>query len=373
MSEEYDWEEELHYQQRKEARKERKMARLKDRSQFKKSDQDQKKKNSFPNAEILEGLKKGRVLRISSEGFYVDSQEEIYLCSLRGTLKQEIFRKKNLVAVGDFVHFLPEITSQEGRFGTITLIEERYSLLSRADNLSRRKEQLIAVNIDQVLITTSVVMPALKPSLIDRYIIATQKGRMEPVLIINKIELLREKEDEFYEREQRLFDEICTTYRKLRIPVICISTVTGEGVEELRTRMKGKASVFSGQSGVGKSSLINAVTGSNLRIGELMFKTNKGTHTTTATQLFPIGEDGFCIDTPGIRSFGLWDLERDEIEAYFTEIFQTGSHCRYPDCTHLHEPECAVRKAVEEGHISSLRFDSYCALMASSSQEHFNR
>lgn len=373
----HSWEESFHYQQRKESRKERKLARTKDRSQFKKTDQDQKKKHAAPVKEIPEGAKRGRVLSISSEGIVVDCQAELYLCSLRGTLKQENVRKKNLVAVGDFVYFLPEDTSHGERLGSIAVVEDRYSLLSRADNLSRQKEQLIAVNIDQVLITTSVVMPPLKTALIDRYIIAARRGNMEPVLVINKIELFESppsnSNEEFLENEKHLFDEVVATYRNLSIRVICVSTITGEGLEELQAVMKGKASVFSGQSGVGKSSLINAVTGANLRTGDLMIKTSKGTHTTTSAQLLPLGEDGFCIDTPGIRSFGIWDLDKEEIEAYFTEIFAMGSGCRYPDCTHLHEPECAVREAVEAGTISPLRFDSYCALMASAQQEHYNR
>jgi len=371
------WEEKFHFQERKDSRKDRKMARSKDRSQFKKTDQDQKKKNALPTKELPAGSKKGRVLHISSDGIIVDSHGEIYLCSLRGTLKQENVRKKNLVAVGDFVQFLPDAASQGEKLGSIAVIEDRYSLLSRADNLSRQKEQLIAVNIDQVLITTSVIMPPLKPSLIDRYIIAARKGNMEPVLIINKIELLLDPPEnidgEFLAKEKLLFDEIVTIYRSLSISVLCVSTVTGAGMEELQEIMKGKVSVFSGQSGVGKSSLINAVTGANLRTGDLMFKTSKGTHTTTSAQLLALGNDGFCIDTPGIRSFGLWDLDREEIEAYFTEIFSVGRDCRYPDCTHLHEPACAVRLAVEEGQISRLRFDSYCALMTAAQQEHLNR
>lgn len=373
----HSWEEQFSYQERKDARKERRHARSKDRSQFKKSDQDQKKKNTAPIKEIPEGAKKGRVLSISSEGIIVDCEEKAYLCTLRGTLKQENLRKKNLVAVGDFVYFLPDITSTGEHLGSIALIDDRYSLLSRADNLSRQKEQLIAVNIDQVLITTSVVMPPIKPPLIDRYIIAARRGNMEPVLVINKIELLDNPPEGVTEEsaavEKSLFDEIVSTYRNLAIPVICVSTVTGEGIQELQQIMKGKASVFSGQSGVGKSSLINAVTGANLRTGDIMFKTSKGTHTTTSAQLLPLGDAGFCIDTPGIRSFGIWDLDRSEIEAYFPEIFSTGSSCRYPDCTHLHEPSCAVRDAVEKGEISPLRFSSYAALMMSVQEEHYNR
>ncbi len=178
-------EEEFHAKDAKASRKDRKRASTKDRSKFKKSDQDQIKKHSA-TAQNFEHLKIGRVLAITPTGIVVAEDNIEYLCSLKGSLKQERNRMKNLIAVGDFVRFEDKGNGQ----GWIVKIETRHSTLSRADNLSRNKEQLIAVNIDQVLITASVVFPALKPFLIDRYIIATQKGNMEPIILINKMDLL---------------------------------------------------------------------------------------------------------------------------------------------------------------------------------------
>ena len=137
--------------------------------------------------------------------------------------------------------------------------------------------------------------------------------------------------------------------------------------------MKDKASVFSGQSGVGKSSLINAVAGKNLRVGGLVGKTNKGTHTTTTAQLIPLEMGGWCIDTPGIKSFGVWDLDKEVVEHYFPEIFDCGAQCKFPDCSHLHEAGCAVMAAVEKGEISWMRYESYQTLMHSVSESHFRR
>lgn len=366
-------EEEFFSKDRKQARKERKHATNRDRSKYKKSDQDQLKKHSQQSgAKPLSHLKKGRVLAILPEGIIVNSENHDYLCSLKGSLKQIKGKLKNLIAVGDFVRL-----ETHGDQGSISQVDERRSILSRADNLSRNKEQLIAVNIDQVLITASVVLPPLKPFLIDRYIIAAQKGNMEPVIVINKIDLLQSSPKQIDAKqlteEKALYIEFLKAYNALGIPVIPVSAETGEGIERLKQVMHGKTSVFSGQSGVGKSSLINLVTGSNLTTGSIVQRTRKGSHTTTTTHLIPIDAGSFCIDTPGIKSFGLWDLRADEVAAYFPEIFALSSQCKFPDCAHLNEPHCAVKKAVEEQRISSLRFASYCVLMSSVSEEHRQR
>ena len=348
---------------RKAGRKERKLAASRDRSKYKKSDQDQLKKQS--ETVEIDHFKRGRVLAILPEGILVAYGEEEILCNLKGSLKQEKSRIKNLVAVGDFVRF-----EEKGpKEGSIVKIDDRYSVLSRADNLSRTKEQLIAVNIDQVLITTSVILPPLKPFLVDRYIIAAQKGNMEPVIVINKVDLLDNSPDE----ERALYEEFLKTYRALQFKVIPISAETREGIELLKQAMHGKTSVFSGQSGVGKTSLINLLTGSSLATGGMVQRTRKGSHTTTTTHLIPLEGGGFCIDTPGIKSFGIWDLSVEELAAYFPEIFALSPECKFPDCSHLNEPDCAVKKAVDENKISPLRFASYCALMSSLSEEHRQR
>ncbi len=367
------FEEEFYSKDKKASRKERKRVSAKDRSKYKKSDQDQIKKQSEQASQENAHLDLGRVLAIAPEGILVACGEKEFLCTLKGALKQDKTRMKNLIAVGDFVR----VEHEGGAQGSIAKIEERRSILSRADNLSRNKEQLIAVNIDQVLITTSVVFPALKPFLVDRYIIAAQKGNMEPVILINKIDLLSTPPSHIdpadLEQERTLYEEFLVIYRNLDFKVIPLSIETGEGLEELKEAMKGKTSVFSGQSGVGKSSLINLATGSSLITGAVVQRSGKGSHTTTTTHLIPLEEGGFCVDTPGIKSFGVWDLQKEELSAYFSEIFALSSGCRFPDCSHINEPGCAVKQAVEERNISPLRFASYCALMASITEEHRQR
>ncbi|NGX60483.1 MAG: putative ribosome biogenesis GTPase RsgA [Chlamydiae bacterium] len=343
-------EEAYHGKDKKKYRKERKILSQKDRSKYKKTDLEKQKKATIKK----EDFKRGRVLAILADGILVDFDDTLYTCSLRGALKKETLRIKNLVAVGDFVFFKPE----KNQVGSIRHIEDRHSILSRAEQISRQKEQLIAVNIDQVLITASVGIPPLKPTLIDRYIIASLKGNMDPIIVINKIDLLDE-----YPKEQALFEEVKEIYSSLDIPLFPVSTITKEGLDALEQHMEGKSSVFSGQSGAGKTSLINAIIGSSYLTGEVITKTKKGAHTTSTTRLLPIKGEGFCIDTPGIKSFGLWDIKKEEVQQYFFEIAATAKECKFPDCSHLHEPNCAVKLALEEGKISHLRFDSYCALI----------
>lgn len=365
------FEERFHEREKQDSRKERKLLTAKDRSKYKKSDQDQLKKREAPTPD--QNLLKGRVLSITIEGILVKSEKELFVCSLRGALKKEKSQLKNLIAVGDFVLFAKKGEKE----GVISSIEERRSILSRADNLSRRKEQLIAVNIDQVYITLSVLFPPLKPFLVDRYIIAAEKGGMQPVIVVNKIDLLESCPPgvdpilwNLAKEEYTAFKEV---YSNLGFTFYEVSATSGKGLEQLKKSMHGKASVFSGQSGVGKSSLINALLGTEINVGELSIKTMKGSHTTTTTHLIPLEGEGFCIDTPGITSFGIWKLEPQEVRDYFPDIAQLAHGCKFPDCTHLNEPECAVQKGLETGEISPLRFASYSALMMSLAEEHRNR
>jgi len=357
--------------ERKFSKVERKRRQAQDRSKYKKTDQQKQAKESHLPTELTEGKFRGRVLSIQSRGILVEHEAKEYICTLRGALKKEKSSFKNLITVGDFVHF--ELL--EDQEGVILYVEPRRSILSRADNLSRRKQQLIAANIDQVLITVSVITPLLKPSLVDRYIIAAVKGKMLPVVLVNKIDLLKENstDDPRFLEQSALYQEFIEAYAHSDIPVIPISVETGEGLDQLRAVMKDKASVFSGQSGVGKSSLINKITNLDLPVGETVTQTRKGSHTTTTAQLVPLEFGGWCIDTPGIKSFGVWDLQASEVEGYYEEIHRLGQTCKFPNCTHTHESDCAVKTAVESGEIPPLRYDSYLSLLGTVDEEHKRR
>jgi len=366
-----DQEQQYFGDERKVSKVERKKRQAQDRSKYKKSDQQKQAKEDPSSNIVAEGKLRGRVLSIQSRGILVENESKEYLCTLRGALKKEKSSFKNLITVGDFVHF-ELLADQEG---VIAAIEPRHSILSRADNLSRRKQQLIAANIDQVLITVSVITPLLKPPLVDRYIIAAMKGKMAPVVLVNKIDLLEKNttDDPRFLEQSELYKAFIEAYAQSAIPVIAISVETGEGMEQLRAVMKDKASVFSGQSGVGKSSLINKITNLNLPVGETVAQTRKGAHTTTTAQLIPLEFGGWCIDTPGIKSFGVWDLQADEIEGYYEEIHQRGLTCKFPNCTHTHESDCAVKTAVESGEIAPLRYSSYLSLLETVDDVHKRR
>lgn len=351
---------------RKTAKKDRKLASAKDRSKYKKTDREKMEKRS--KKELPENLLRGRVLSIVPEGIIVEQAHESIICGLRGLLKKEKTQYKNLVTVGDFVLF----EKTEPAKGLIRHIEQRRSVLSRADNLSRRKEQLIAANIDQVLITISVVSPLLRPFIADRYIIAAQRGNMDPIVVVNKIDLLGGEGAEI-EEQRELYRIFLEGYSAAGINVCPVSVVTGEGLDKLKEIMTDKTSVFSGQSGVGKSSLINALTNRNLEIRDVVEKTKKGAHTTSTTNLLSLPFGGWCIDTPGIKSFGLWDLNKEDVEQYFNEIYEQGRSCRYPNCSHTVETGCSILSAVEKGTISPLRYQSYLSLMESIQAEHLRR
>ncbi len=359
-----DYDDAFRAEEKKESKEDRKRAIKKDRSKYKKTDfekfQEELQKEYKEKASQL-NLKSGQVTSIRSEGINVASEGKTWVCTLRGLLKKTKTQYKNLVAVGDIVHFEP-LNDEEG---VIAYMDPRSSVLARADTLSQKKQQIIAANVDQLLVTASVVSPTLKPSLVDRYLIAADKGNLHAVIVINKIDLL-EGEDPFLDEFKRAHEAVGTQ-------VVLASTVLEKGLDELKSVMKDKVSVFSGQSGVGKSSLINAVTGMNLPVREIVERTQKGAHTTTRARMLPLSFGGYVVDTPGIQSFGVWDLELWELESYFPEFVKYREGCKFSTCTHLHEPGCAVKEALENEELSPIRYESYANLAEQIQQEHFRR
>ena len=344
----YLQEEEFFLKDRKKYRKQRKQKSKLDRSKYKKTDI-QKQKKVLPKTNHF---KKGLVLSIFGEEIKVRFNKKHFRCSLRGLLKKEKTKNKNILAVGDRVF----ITIKNDQ-GVIEDIEPRVSILSRTDE-KRKKQNIIAVNIDQVLITSSIDQPRFKPFLIDRYIIATTKGNMHPIIIINKTDLLKKTKL----KEKQKIQNFIKIYKKLGYKILLVSFKDKVGLNSLLKAMKNKTSVFSGQSGTGKSSLINAVLHTKLKTGSLIKKTYKGAHITTKSELVEIKTGGFCIDTPGIKSFGIWDLKIEDIKDYFFE-FKKFKNCKYENCLHLEEPHCKIKEALDEKKISSLRFDSYRSLI----------
>jgi len=273
-------------------------------------------------------------------------------CSLRGHLKSFATRDRRPAAVGDRVRYAMSGTTE----GVIEVVEPRTTVLERRDSKNANRCHLVAANIEQLVIVASVQQPDLRPRLIDRYLISAAKGKLDPIIVLNKIDL-----DSGNERRAWI-----KLYKGLGYRIVGCSAATREGLDELRQSLTGRTSVIAGQSGVGKSSLLNAVqTGLNLRVGQVCAETEKGRHTTSEAVLLPLNGGGAVIDTPGIRSFALWELQAAELEAYFVEIAPLVAGCRFPNCSHRHEDGCAVTAAVETGRVSPERYDSYLAIYES--------
>lgn len=262
-------------------------------------------------------------------------------------------RQKSALAVGDRVQLV-----EENGIVTLKAVLPRRTVLARPDPLHAHRQRLIAANVDVVIHVVSLKSPPLRPRLIDRFLIAIQRGGAKPVICINKVDLLNAEE-----RDTEL--EKLEPYLDLDVPIIGCSTKTGEGLEKLRAEVDGKMSALVGHSGVGKSSILNALDETlQLATNTLHRKRATGRHTTSASTLYDFGEGTYLIDTPGIREFGLWDLDRNTLRDYFPEFEEPSELCRFTDCTHVHEPDCEVKERVERGELNRARYETYARLWA---------
>lgn len=297
-------------------------------------------------------LLKGVVLEVKPDGCVVAINNQQYHCVVRGSLKKAEAVEKNIIAVGDRV----QVRGQNHWKGTVEHIEPRRSKLSRPYSRNNNIEQVIVANVDQVVIVVSVKEPELKTGLIDRYLIFAEKNDLKPIICVNKIDLALDN------------DYIAQTafYRQIGYEVIYTSTLVGSTVEDLKKALKGKISVLAGQSGSGKSSLINAIDSRfNQRVGEISDATAKGRHTTISARLLKLPFGGFIADTPGIREFGLWDVNKEDVKEYYLEFKPYRLRCKMSNCSHTHEPDCAIKEAVEDLSISSERYDNYLRILNS--------
>lgn len=291
--------------------------------------------------------RRGRVLRVHGLSCVVETGDgSIYRCATRQLLKSLSTEQRHVVASGDLVIFRPE---GEGE-GMIERIEPRYGVLSRT---SRGRQHVIVTNVDQLLIIASAAEPVLKPNLIDRFLVTAEQSRITPIICINKIDLIDPAD----------LQPLVGVYGQMGYPVFLVSAATGLGVARLRRRIVGRQSVVSGQSGVGKTSLLNAIDPDlKLRVQEVSRENQKGKHTTTTAQLIPLQAGGHIVDTPGIRQFQLWDIIPAELAGLMRDIRPYVNACRYPDCTHIHELDCAVKDAVADGRVDARRYESYCQM-----------
>ena len=306
---------------------------------------------------------KGLVIKNTGSWYTVRTDDgQLLDCKVKGNFRIKGIRSTNPVAVGDRVNINEE--------GWITAIEDRRNYIIRKSINLSKQSHILAANVDQALLVVTVAMPETSTTFIDRFLASAEAYRVPVILVFNKKDVLDDDALRYLEAMMNLYKTIGYECRQ-------ISAATGEGVEELRPLLEGKITLLSGNSGVGKSTLINRlVPGVNLRTADISDAHQTGQHTTTFSEMIPLSGDSgdsgqsglsgsasYLIDTPGIKGFGTFDMEREEITSYFREIFHFSKDCRFSDCTHTHEPGCAVLKAVEDHYIAQSRYQSYLSML----------
>ena len=297
---------------------------------------------------------KGLVIKNTGSWYTVKTDDgQLIESKIKGNFRLKGIRSTNPVAVGDRVEL---ITNQEGTAFISSIEDRRNYIIRKSPNLSKQSH-ILAANVDQALLVVTVNYPQTSTTFIDRFLAGAEAYRVPVVLVFNKRDMLSEDELH-YEQMMR------TLYETIGYKCVEISAATGEGIDALRPLIKDKISLLSGNSGVGKSTLINQlIPEAGQRTAEISDAHNTGMHTTTFSEMISLPDGGYLIDTPGIKGFGTFDIEKEELTSYFKEIFKFSEGCRFSNCTHTHEPGCAVIKAVEDHYIAASRYQSYLSML----------
>ncbi len=297
---------------------------------------------------------KGLVIKNTGSWYTVKVDDgSVVESKIKGNFRLRGIRSTNPVAVGDRVEI---VCNAEGT-AFITQIEDRRNYIVRKSQNLSKQSHIIAANVDQAFLMVTVSHPQTSTTFIDRFLASAEAYSVPVVLVFNKTDLLTPEERHYQQMMVTLYETVGYVCRE-------VSAVQGDGIDGLRALLSDRVTVLSGNSGVGKSTLINAlVPGVNLRTAEISDAHDAGMHTTTFSEMIELPAGGYLIDTPGIKGFGTFDMEPEEISSYFKEIFQTSQHCRFSNCTHTHEPGCAVIEAVENHYIAASRYQSYLSML----------
>ncbi|MFM7677235.1 MAG: ribosome small subunit-dependent GTPase A, partial [Roseiflexaceae bacterium] len=293
----------------------------------------------------------GRILRAQSGFYWVETARGVLECRLRGRLKK-VALNSDIAVIGDMVR----VDEVSPGYGAVEEVLPRETRLSRVAAFSGgHREDIIVANVDMALIVVALAQPEFHPRMLDRYLVICENNDIEAHIIASKADLVSAEAAE----------AALKPYRDIGYTTCAASVHTGQGIAEIQSWLPGNVSVVTGKSGVGKSSLLNAINPQlALAVGDVSGAVNKGRHTTTVAQLIPLGNGGYVADTPGIREIGLWKVSDEALAYGFKEFQEYLDECRFSDCTHRHEPDCAVLQALHDGHIAQARYDSYIRLLA---------
>lgn len=297
----------------------------------------------------------GTIIRTTGSWYAVQTDDgRLYDCKVKGTFRMKGIRSTNPVAVGDVVTITP---GADGQTALINGIEDRRNyIIRKASNLSKQSH-IIAANVDMAALVVTIAHPETSTTFIDRFLASAEAYRVPVLIIFNKTDL-------YDEAETRQMNDVITLYRNIGYSCLACSAETGEGIDEVEAELRNKTTLLSGNSGVGKSTLLNLlIPDAEAKTAEISAAHDAGMHTTTFSQMYFLPWGGSLIDTPGIKGFGTFDMEREEVSHYFREIFRTSAECRFGNCTHTHEPGCAVLQAIAEGRIAESRYMSYLSML----------
>lgn len=300
-------------------------------------------------------MKKGRIIESTGSWYKVDTGSETINSRLPGKFRLSTKDVTNPISVGDIV----DISMNEDGTGNINNIHERENYITRQATHGKRGEHMLVSNLDQAFVVQSIRKPKLNEGFINRFLVTCEAYDVQAGIIINKMDLAQKSDYGFLE-------DLAAVYIRLGYPVYACSIMDEESIEELKRVFKDKVNAFIGPSGVGKTSILNAIDPDfNFKVGEISDSSNKGKHTTTYARLIPISNGGYIADTPGIREFGLVNIEDWELSLYFPEMLEPRENCKFNTCTHIHEPGCGVIAAFEEGEIDANRYHSYINMLES--------